>query len=378
MKSRILWKKRALLIGLAVLLLALTSCKASPSLEPPPLETLEPPVTATPTTPTPTPAPTPTLAPTPAPLPDTLNPLTGEPLSEGATVQDRPTAVMLNNLQKALPMSGVGQADVIYETLAEGGITRMLGVYHNPDDLEKIGTVRSARTYYLELALGHDAIFVHAGGSYLVYDEIKAWGIQTLDYVNGHSYASLLGWRDEARRSSVGSEHSVYTSGGHILKAIDKINLRTQLSDRFVQGWSFAQDSVPAGDSAAKIDVPFTKKKSTIFTYDAEKGVYFVEEYGKAFMDEAMGEQVSVTNVITVNTSIDPIPGDKEGRLKTVLTGTGSGSWSAGGKTVPILWEKKAKDDPFVFKAADGTPVTLAVGRSYICVVGLDVSPVFS
>ena len=101
------------------------------------------------------------------PLPDVptgTNPLTGLPI-EPEYEQRRPVAVMLNNLKKAQPQLGNSQADIIYEVPAEGGITRMLAVYQSLEDVGSIGSIRSARPYYIELALGHDALYVHAGGS---------------------------------------------------------------------------------------------------------------------------------------------------------------------------------------------------------------------
>ena len=86
------------------------------------------------------------------PLPDVptgTNPLTGLPI-EPEYEQRRPVAVMLNNLKKAQPQLGNSQADIIYEVPAEGGITRMLAVYQSLEDVGSIGSIRSARPYYIE------------------------------------------------------------------------------------------------------------------------------------------------------------------------------------------------------------------------------------
>ena len=143
--------KRASLAALAALLLLLPACGA-PEPEPTP-------------TPTPTPVATPTPEPTPTPYNGPVSPLSGLPMGE-EWVNRRPVAVMLNNLKEALPQLGQSSADIIYEVPAEGGITRMLGVYQSLDGVGTIGSIRSARPYYLELALGHDAIFLHAGAAW--------------------------------------------------------------------------------------------------------------------------------------------------------------------------------------------------------------------
>lgn len=372
-------RNRGAVLCLALTLILTLAAGCTKSSEPPPVSE-EPTPSPSPSA-TSLPKPTVTSLPTPTVDPALLgkNPLTGEVLPEDVPEGRRPTAIMLNNLKKALPMSGNADADIIYEALAEGGITRMLGVYYSPDALEKIGTVRSARSYYLEMALGHDAIFVHAGGSYIVYNEIKQWGVKTLDYVNGGSYTRLMAWRDEYRRKNVGSEHSVYTSGQHLLAAIEKAKVQTEQREGYTLGWSFAENSLPSGGTAAEnVSIPFTNKKSTVFHYDAATRLYAVEEYDKPFMDEMKDAQVTVTNVLALHTDVSPVPGDKEGRLNIRMTGEGTGYWAAGGKVVPIHWSKKTRDDPFVFTTEDGKPVQLAVGKSYIGIINMTAKPVFS
>ncbi|MDR0248832.1 MAG: DUF3048 domain-containing protein [Oscillospiraceae bacterium] len=297
------------------------------------------------------------------------NPLTGEALPSGSGPARRPTAVVLNNLNRALPMSGVSYADVIYEVLAEGGITRMLGVYYNPDALEKIGTVRSARTYYLELALGHDAIFVHAGGSYLVYDKIAEWGVATLDYVNGGAYASELAWRDPDRVANVGLEHSVYTSGERVAKAAERAHITAE-SQGFEQGWVFAPGVSAGSVRASGVNVHFTRNKTTRFQYDSAAGVYTAWQYDAVFYDEAASRPVTVANVAVLHTDVTAVPGDAEGRLDVRLTGAGTGYIASGGTAAAIAWRKDSRTAPLVFTYEDGGEVTLAEGKTYICVIG--------
>ena len=137
------------------------------------------------------------IDPEPEPVYPYHNPLTGEGLEEDISGQ-RPFAVMLNNLSKALPQLGVSQADVIYEIVAEGGITRMLAVFQDIEGVGDLGSVRSARDYYVSLACGHDAIYVHAGGSPQAYDALQGWGMSYIDFVNG-PYGDMC-WRDPGRR----------------------------------------------------------------------------------------------------------------------------------------------------------------------------------
>ena len=118
--------------------------------------------------------------------------------------RNRPVAVMLNNLKKAQPQLGNAQADIIYEVPAEGGITRMLAVYQTLDGIGTLGSIRSSRPYYIELALGHDALYVHAGGSPEAYQDLKSWKVNNIDGVNGSASQSAVFWRDQERRKTMG------------------------------------------------------------------------------------------------------------------------------------------------------------------------------
>ena len=90
--------------------------------------------------------------------------LTGEYVDE-AIGRRRPVAVMLNNIQAAIPQAGISNAGVIYEAPVEGGITRLMAVMEDYDNLEKIGSMRSCRDYYIFYAAGFNAIYVHYGQS---------------------------------------------------------------------------------------------------------------------------------------------------------------------------------------------------------------------
>lgn len=325
-------------------------------------------------TPTPEPLPTETagVEPTEAPeVPGGVNPLTGMPLDE-ALVNRRPVAIMLNNIKKALPQLGNSQADIIYEVLAEGGITRMLGVYQSVEGVGTIGSVRSSRTYYLELALGLDAVYLHAGGSPDAYAKIKEWKVTALDCVNG-PYEGSLFWRDAERRKNNGMEHSVVTSGDKIQELFPTYTFRQEHEEGYVFPRQFADDGTPAGgETAATVTVPFSSYKTGVFTYDAGSGTYLVEEYGSPYIDGNSGEQVAVTNVLVVETACDIIRGDKEGRITVDLTSGGEGYYACGGKIVPIRWSKADRNSPFEYTTLDGQPLVLGRGSSYVNIVPLN------
>ena len=227
------------------------------------------------------PQPEPEPEPEPEPyVPAGTNPLTGEPM-EPAYEKNRPVAVMLNNLKAAQPQLGVSQADIIYEVPAEGGITRILGIYQSLEGVGTLGSIRSARPYYLELALGHDALYVHAGGSPQAYQDIPAWGVDNMDGVNGGSDAKIF-WRDADRRKTMDYEHTLVISGEKILEYAAS-HFRTEHKDGYVYTQAFAGDGTPAGGAAAEhVTLKFSNYKTGKFDYDSETGKYLVSQYGGA------------------------------------------------------------------------------------------------
>lgn len=281
----------------------------------------------------------------------------------------RPVAVMLNNLKAAMPQLGVSQADIIYEIPAEGQITRMLAVFQSLEGVGNLGSIRSTRPYYLETALGHDALLVHAGGSPDAYQDIPAWGVDNMDGVRGGSDAKIF-WRDKERRRSAGYEHSMLTSGENIQSYLHEGHFPTEHREGYVYSQTFAEDGTPAGGVTAETaKLYFTNYKTGTFTYDPETKCYLVGQYGGAYIDGNTGEQVGVTNVLVLETAISVISGDTEGRLTVRTTGEGKGTFLCGGKAAPILWSRADRNSPFVYTTEEGSPLVLGQGKSYVCIM---------
>ena len=313
------------------------------------------------------------LAPVEKPEPEPelpyVNPLTGQGC-ETDIGRNRPIAIMLNNLKKALPQVGVSQADIIYELPAEGGITRMLAVFQSVDGVGEIGTVRSARDYYVSLAYGHDAVFLHAGGSPQAYAAIKNWGVTALDCVNG-PYEGTLFWRDKDRRKNAGLEHSVLTSGDTILELLPTYKRVTlEHKEGYDPGLSFLSPGEKAqGEKAETVTVKFSNYKTGVFTYEFGTGLYRVEEYDAPYVDGNTGEQVAVKNVLVLYTDVSQIKGDDKGRLSVRTTGTGSGLFVCDGTAQEITWSKKDDASPMTYQDAAGQPLKLGVGHTYVNII---------
>ena len=284
--------------------------------------------------------------------------------------QKRPVAVMLNNLKKALPQLGVSQADIIYEAPAEGGITRMLAVFQSVEEVGNIGSVRSARDYYVSLAMGHDALYLHAGGSPGAYAAIKNWGAAAFDCVNG-PYEGTLFWRDKERRRSMGMEHSVLTSGSTISELMPTYSYRLEHKEGYQYPAAFLAEGEKAqGEPGNRVSVEFSTYKTGVFTYQPETGLYLVEEYGAPYLDGNTGEQVAVKNILVLRTDVSGLQGDDAGRLSVRTTGTGTGQLFCDGTVQDITWSKAKHGAPLTYYGQNGQPLRLGVGPTYVNLVG--------
>lgn len=318
------------------------------------------------------PSPEPTGEPTESPSDspeETVNPLTGEPMDEMRT-KSRPVAIMLNNITAALPQQGNCGADIIYEVVAEGGITRMLGIYQSVNSVGIIGSVRSARPYFIELAQGHDAVFVHAGGSEDAYTALESWSVDHMDGVNGKYSTTGLFWRNAQRIAgkTFATEHSLVTSGEAVWNALAGSGFRLTHDSGWSSSQLFADDGTPEGGTGAKsVVVSHFGGKATLFRYDLSTGLYRVEQYGEAYIDGDSGEQVAVTNVLVLRVQMTDTRDDYN-HMDLQLT-NGDGWYACGGKVIPIVWEKGGHDAPLTYRTQTGEPLVLGRGKSYVNLV---------
>ncbi len=321
--------------------------------------------------PEPVPAPEPEHEPEPEPEPEPpydgpVNPLTGMPADKD-TSSNRPYAIMINNISFAQPQLGISHADIIYETLAEGGITRMLAVFADVSNVGTIGSIRSSRHYYLDLVQGLDAIYIHAGGSEIAYDEMAYRGVPHVDGVNG-THQEIF-YRDSDRMYELGYEHSLVTEGELIDEYVPTYGFRMEHEDDFEYGMSF-EDNVDlrGGKTAEDVYVCFSSfGKSTSFDYNPETRLYAASQYGESYLDGNDWTQVSPANIIIIYADMYVI--DSEGRLDVDLTSGGSGYFVTAGKYKDITWSKDSIYDRFVFTYDDGSEITYNRGTTYICII---------
>ena len=327
--------------------------------------------TAETTAPVETTVPETTVPPTTAPAETTVpmievskyqHPLNGAPMDMPYVA--RPFAIVLNNYIDAMPLCGIDQADVVCEVLAEGGITRCLGVFDSLEGIEHIGAIRSARPYLVDIAQSFGAVFIHHGGSKDGYREIDSLGADDLDPLT-NAYSSF--YRDEGRLSSgYALEHTSFADGDKLIQEAGEHGYELSYPDGLETGLHFAENVKLKGEKAENLEVIFSGGKTTTLTYDPETKLYDAEQFTNGFVDGNSGRQVGFRNIICISADTYVYTGS---RLKIELVGEGEGYYACGGEIVPIKWTRSSQTAPFQFTLADGSPLLLAPGNTYFPII---------
>lgn len=292
------------------------------------------------------------------------NPLTGLADVSADKVKNRPVAVMINNISTAQPVqTGLTKADIVYETEVEGGITRLLAVFQDVTAAEKVGSIRSARYPYVDLAMGHNAIYVHCGqdGTYC------APHLKDTDHVDlmSNNYGIRI-------KNGLASEHTLYAYGEKLWSSIANDGHKTA-SDSTDTWVDFADENSPVTleNTANTVSVPFSASYKTVFKYDSAAGAYTRYFGNTERKDYFTKESESFKNVFVLLTTIRNYP---DGKHREVLLDSGDGYYCANGTYTAIKWSKGAAKNGFKFTKADGTELTVNPGNSWVCIANSSTS----
>ena len=311
-----------------------------------------------------------TEAPTAEPLP-TADPhegmaksfLTGKYIPEKKAKQ-RPYAVMINNIEYAARFhSGISQAAILYEAKVEGGITRLMGIFENPD-MKKLGSVRSARHYYVSVASEYDAVFVHFGLTKFALSKIDKLNVDNISGLSG--YGGRVFYRDR----SISAPHNAFTSSKGLAAGMSTLKYRKKYKDNFEGHFKFYEEDTDliSDKDADKVTVKFSGYASPYFVYDADKKVYKRYQYGKKHIDTANNKQLSFKNLIIQYVDDEPIvPGHaKDYRTINFEKASGKGMYITNGKAVKIKWKKNESKKMMKYYAEDGSELIINPGKTYI------------
>lgn len=283
----------------------------------------------------------------------------------------RPIVVQLDNHYRARPQAGLIDADVVYEILAEGSITRYMAVFQS-NQADVIGPVRSSRPYFIEKALEFNPLYVHVGGSNQAFADIRSYEMADIDglssgggvfYRTDHKnmphnmYSSDEGIRGEGIRKKYYTE--VEFEGLPITYQIRPIEGENAESVKIVY------KSTSAGDSVGYY---------VYFEYDSEEGKYYRYVNGEKHLDENNDLHLYADNIIVQQVGHRVI--DDEGRKDIDIVGSGEGYYINRGQVISITWEKTSARAQTRFFKADGSELILNPGKTWIQVVPLSTEPI--
>lgn len=294
------------------------------------------------------------------------SPYSGLPMPE-ERISRRPLAVMFDNLIKARPQKGLDQADIVYEVLVEGLITRYMAIYHATIPGE-IGPIRSARPYFVRLALENDGYYSHIGGSNQAFADIVHLNVADLD---GMNVPASTYWR----KSHKPKPNNMYSSGEVLYSVVSQRKYRDTVKGSF---WTFG---IPEGLADAEEDLAFKivykapNAKDSVgyfveFVYNDKATLYERSVNGKPHVDEGTGEQLTAKSIIIQRVKTKVI--DDVGRLEVSVVGSGDGYYMYAGKRLPITWEKTSEAERTQFYDAQGQPLVIAPGQLWIQLVPSD------
>lgn len=292
--------------------------------------------------------------------PRVVSPLTGMKVLK-EDINRQPVVVTIDNSPAARPQSGIGKADIVYEMLAEGPITRLMAVFLDQDS-PQVGPVRSARSYFIKSALEYEPIYVHAGGSDQAFNDIAKYEVQDLDGLN---VGGKVFWRSNDRKAP----HNLYTSTTQLRKAAANKGYE---KNKDLHPFKFLKDGEenPAGVKVPYLTIQLLGGALEItYKYESSSDSY-LRFNGKApHRDDLTGRQIKAKNVIVqfVNTRVI----DESKHRSMELIGEGKMLFFSQGKLYRGTWSKDSARAQTTFHTDDGTELKLNPGQTWIQMVPL-------
>jgi len=272
-----------------------------------------------------------------------------------------PVAVMIDNFITVRPQAGLSQASFIYETLVEGGATRLMAIYNVNKDIKAIGPVRSARPYFVDWALEYNALYVHAGGSPQALQNIYDWQVNDLNEISGYGTTYFN------RNYNLAAPHNLFTDSNRLVQAIEKWELTEVNYNKWQYGKNIDIDFID-NNSDIYIDFSGGVGYDAAFVYSSTTNQYIRIDVDEPLIDTNTGEPVTADNVI-----IQFIPGEElsggKGRLALNIYGEGKGLFFQNGKVEEIFWQKQTRGKRTKYKGEGGLEIKLNPGLTWIVVV---------
>ncbi len=319
----------------------------------------------------------PTTEPTTVPTTEPIvyfDPLNGEILD--APYDGRIFASSVANTLDCLPHVNVQKADIIMEGFVNGSVVRCLALFSNPDDIEAIGSTRSTRLMFNDIAQHYNAILSHAGGSSFCLQDATERGLAhyNVDSLMRQGNVLMQGtaYRDKEHPQIKYGAANLYTILPGVAAYAESQGVQISGMPETDYGLTFVEDGTPAsGEDAASITVIITygkSKKDTTMVYDAEKDKYVWNQYGKEMHDLFTDEPETFQNVVIMYADITDVQYKGTFYHDVDFLAGGTGYYANGGKIIPIKWTCDGDNAPFRYFHEDGTPLSFGQGNTYMAI----------
>lgn len=286
------------------------------------------------------------------------SPLTGTQVDP--ELAKRPvTGIIIENGLDARPQSGIADAGVIFEAIAEGGITRFLTLYQDARPTY-IGPVRSLRPYYIDWAAGFEASIAHVGGSRDALAQIRSGGRDLDQFFNASSY-----WREKSRPAP----HDVYTN----FDKLDELNQSKGYTNSTFTSWPRKDDQKLATPTVKTIDLAISSAAYNVhYDYDPAYNFYRRSEGGGAHLatssaSDKTGVQLAPKVVIAMVMSYSIV--DSSGHSGYDVIGSSTVYIFQDGFVVQGTWSKTDRSSQIEFKDSTGAPIMLNAGQVWVTAV---------
>jgi hypothetical protein len=283
------------------------------------------------------------------------SPLTGTLVESEAATKQAVTAIMLENSPDARPQSGLKQSGVVFEAIAEGGITRFLTL-HQQDKPQLIGPVRSLRMYYVDWLAPFNASIAHVGGSAAALAEVRNGTYRDIDqFFNPGAY-----WRAVDRYAP----HNVYTS----FERLDALNQAKGYTESTFTGFTRIDGKPSDTPNATTINVTISGPLyNSSYVWDRATNTYVRSQAGAAHIDREDG-QITPSTVIVLKVAMMKIMEDGY-RESITTTGSGEAMIFQNGIAQTVTWHKADRATQLTFTDAAGKDVPLVRGQTWISAV---------
>ncbi len=292
----------------------------------------------------------------PAPEPvKYYSPLTGTLVANEAATKQAVTGVMIENSPEARPQSGLKNSGVVFEAIAEGGITRFMVMYQS-EKPNLLGPVRSLRLYDIDWLAAFNAGIAHIGGSAAALAEVRNGSYRDLDqFFNAPSYY---------RASDRPAPHNVYTT----FTLLDALNAKKGYTTSEFTGFTRVDGKPADAPNATTITITISSPLyNSVYTYDKTTNTYARSQGGAPHLDRENGQ---ITPSVIVAMRVDETTVFEDGnREKIVTVGSGPATIFQNGVAIPVTWTKASKIEQIKFTDVNGVDVPLVRGQTWIAAV---------